>query len=226
MNIINIMEEIVSSLVSEVLKKENRIDETKEYFEDICAYVLNRLPAKYVTSERGVLHGLLDAKFAFQQKSDIIMIIYEAMSIIKERRGGNQVHIHLQKGTPNFFLPHLLGEVVEKTTFSKIPGVSITLLYNGMPAQMVSDGWANPFSTNKGTGSYYHFWPKLEENSDFSQQHSFTLFFEHQKCKPVEQRIQLQPVSLTIGKLETKIVPLVLMEMKDGEDGSFLYADD
>ncbi|MBN2436854.1 MAG: late competence development ComFB family protein [Spirochaetes bacterium] len=222
MNIRNMMEGIVSSLVLEVLKKEERLNESKEYFEDICAYVLNRLPAKYVTSDRGILHGILETKFSAQQKSDIIMLVYEAMTIIHERRDKNHKHIHISKGAPNFFFPHLLGEVLEKTTFSKIPGVKVTLLKDKSPVKMVSDGWDNPFHTNDGTGSYYHFWPLFDEESDPLLEQKFLVTFEHEKFKPFEQDIYVRPVSLTSGAIETRIVAVVLLDLKEGEDLSFL----
>jgi competence protein ComFB len=225
MSVKNIMEDIVSSTVEEVLKKENDKNNTLEYREDICAFVLNRINPNYVTSERGILHGLLDSRFLLQQKTDILLLIHEAISVIHERRDHEFKHIDLEKETYTYFFPHILGEVVEESTFSKVDDVKVTLLYQGRPVKMMSDGWNNPFLTNSGTMSYYHFWPVLDEEPDPEKEYEFKLVFEHDKMEGKEYLFTVKPVK-AVNMSASRSIPIMLLTLKEGVDSSFLYAEE
>lgn len=220
MDIRNLMEDIVYCSVEEVLKRENRLTEPTEYIEDICAYVLNRIPAKYVTSERGILHGLLDAKFYLQQKTDVIFLIHEAIDVIRSRRDLEENHISKGSNSRTYYLPHLLGEVVEETTFSKIKDVSVTLFYNGVPARMISDGWNNPFFTNGGTSSYYHFWPDISDVLNPDIDYEFTLEFTHPLFETKEYVFTVHPVA-EYNTTSSHAIPIMLLTLKKGCEDQF-----
>jgi competence protein ComFB len=222
MSIRNIMEDIVNSAIDEVLKKEKDSNDTKEYREDICAFVLNRIPPNYVTSERGILHGLLDSHFLLQQKTDILLLIYEAISVINERRDGGTKHLGDELEKHNIFFPHIIGEVVEESTFSKIDNVKVTLLFDGKMVKMMSDSWENPYFTNKGTNSYYHFWPEFDNEPDVNQEYDFSLLFEHDNLEKYEHTFSVKPVKADNISISCSI-PVVMMKLKDGEDTSFLF---
>ena len=69
MSIKNFMEDIVSNIVNEILLNEDKeIYNNLRHKQDIITYVLNRVPPKYYTSERGLLHGKLESQFTFQQR--------------------------------------------------------------------------------------------------------------------------------------------------------------
>lgn len=224
MSIRNLMEDIVLSTVEEVLKKEKDDNATREYKEDICAFVLNRITPNYVTSERGILHGLLDSRFLLQQKTDILLLIHEAINVIHERRSAEFKHLEMNDHAHDTFFPHIIGEVVEETTFSKIEGVTVTLLFEGLPVQMMSDGWKNPFITNKGTMSYYHFWPFFEQEPDAEKEYEFTLTYEHEKFVSREYSFTVQPVK-AMNMSTSRAIPIMLLAMKEGVDSSFLYEE-
>lgn len=225
MNVRNIMEDIVSAAVEEVLAKEKNLNNSQEYFEDICAYVLNRVPAKYITSERGILHGFLDTKFKFQEKSDILLLTYEAIGYVKARREESEPHIEIGKNSSMLYFPHLLGEIVEETTFSKIAGVKVTLLYNGEPMEMVTGGWSNPFITRTGTQSYYHFWPQYPKSCSSKDGCDLKIKFEHEHCITREQVITVKPYDNN-ARISSQAIPIVLLQLKPGADSSFLYNED
>ncbi len=222
MSIKNLMEDIVYNVVNTVLKNEKGQVNEDLNVDDLVAYVLNRIPPKYITSERGMLHGKLEAKFLMQQKTDILFLIYEAIETVNKRRNteiGTIKNIQ-DKGGNNF--PHIVGEVLEETTFSIISDVEITLISNGKPVEMIDQSWKNPYNTSKATMGYYHFWPKFDESSmNTGNEVPFQILFSHPKFNKKEVDLKLKTVEdIDMGK--SYVVPIVLFQAKDDTDLEFL----
>ena len=223
MSIKNLMEDVVHSTIEELLKEEKYFSGADKFKQDIEAYVLNRIPPKYITSERGILHGKLEARFLFQQKSDIIFLVHEALGVIKGRRETPSSGIQDSLTARHLFFPHILGEVLEETTFSVIQDVEVTLLFQGAPAKMIDTSWANPYCTNKGTLGYYHFWPDVNPDiMDVLDDVPFTIRFHHPKFHQKDIEISV-PVLKDARITQSRPVPLALLELHEGEDISFLY---
>jgi competence protein ComFB len=217
----NLMEDIVSALVSEVLSKiGGNSDEFNK--DDIVTYVLNRIPPKYYTSERGILHGKIESQFIFQQKTDVLLLTHEAIKTIGKRRSSELLDTD-DKGTKEFFLPHILGEVLEETTLSVVPDVRITLLFEDMPAEMIEPSWKNPYITNKATKGFFHFWPALSDDTGKFKPGSlkFSLICEHPQLE--EKRINFE-IDAVVSKNAYKsyVLPMILMEKIEGADLSFI----
>ena len=115
MSVKNIMEDVVFSAVDRVLKEEGAFKDMSKHKNDITAYVLNRVPPKYVTSERGVLHSKLESRFFVQQKTDIFLLIHEAVDIIGSRRNTSTIDFDGIKKKEKIFSPHLIGEESSST---------------------------------------------------------------------------------------------------------------
>ncbi len=219
----NIMEDIVAASVDELLENSDRLKELSEYRNNIIAYVLNRVQPRYVTSERGIIHSRLESRYIFQQKADILMLIHEAAELISSRRVSQKKDTPTIVQSQDIFFPHIMGEVLEETTFSVIAGVNVSLLLNGKPTKMIDEGWNNPYSTAKATNGYYHFWPDFDpEHMDENSEYSFTLEFSHPKCDTRSTKVDLKPVN-DINFYKSKFVPLTLLTVKEGIDISFLY---
>jgi competence protein ComFB len=222
----NLMEDIVESLVEEVLAKTSKDEDGNVviYKDDVVTYVLNRIPPKYYTSERGILHGKLDSQFVFQQKTDILLLTHEAINTIKKRRS-SELPASGEKKQKGFFLPHILGEILEETTFSIIPKVTVTLLYKNKPAEMIDKNWKNPYVTNKSTKGFFHFWPELhnpeKEIKKGGREIPFAILCTHPKFN--EKKIEFN-LALVEGQNAYKsfIMPMILMEKLEGVDLSFL----
>lgn len=216
------MEDIVTSVVREVLKKDKDIPKAEIYEQDIIAYVLNRVPARYITSERGIIHGKLESRFKFQQRTDILFLIQEAIQNIQSRRASSPSSVEELAGRVRM-LPHIMGEVLEETTFSIIPGVEVTLLYKGKPAAMIDESWTNPYTTNKATKGYFHFWPEFAAKAmDEKKDIPFTITFTHPKFTGKQVELSLR-VPESTNLYESRIIPITLMQIKEGVDISFLY---
>jgi competence protein ComFB len=222
MAIKNLMEDIVSALVDEVLSKtakNNPEIQSDVYKEDIISYVLNRVQPKYYTSERGILHGKLECQFVFQHKTDILLFTHEAISTIKSRRT-TEISASAKENNKELFLPHILGEILEDSSFLIIPGVQVTLLYKGKPAQMIDDSWKNPYITNKATEGFFHFWPKLpdgEKKKGKNTKVSFAALFNHPKLTEKKIEFELEVVN-DQNAYRSFIMPMVLLQKLDGVD--------
>jgi competence protein ComFB len=224
MSVRNIMEDVVASTIDEIIRDEKYFSGIDQYKQDIAAYVLNRIPPRYITSERGILHGKLEARFLFQQKTDIIFLIHEALEVIKNRRDiptSPDLSQNLQ--SRDYFFPHIIGEVLEETTFSIIPEVEVTLFYNGSSAKMMDPSWDNPYKTGRGTLGYYHFWPDVDiENMDITKDINFTIRFRHPNF--IDKDMDIQVTALPIINLaHSRPVQIALLHLKESTDISFLY---
>ncbi len=213
----NLMEDITRAAVEEVLKKDNELTQVNSNVDDIAAYVLNRVPPKYVTSERGMLHGKLQARLATQQKTDVFMLIYEAIEVIKKRRNKDEETGHSKFADSELKrFPHIIGQVLEETTFSVIPNVEINLYFGNTICAMVDSDWKNPYKTNKATMGYYHFWPAYNEKvMGSSSKYKFRLEFSHELLGKKDFEFELDFDSPT-GIGMSYIIPIVLLQPKPG----------
>jgi competence protein ComFB len=215
----NLMKDIVISTLDEVLKKEAPKDVSSASRDDIIAYVLNRVPPKYVTSERGFLYSILDARYKVQDRIDVLFLIYEAIYKILNRRDPAVAARVMTLPESTAYLPHIVGQVLEESSLSVIPDVEVTLMFGHAPAAMVDSDWENPYRTNVATKGHYHFWPKCTDGTMKAQTAiPFKLIFRHPHCAD-------QSCDLTLdvsGKSDfgvSHFIPIVLMKAKDeGKD--------
>lgn len=219
----NLMEDVVSSVVKEVLKRDGAKTGAGKHEQDIVAYVLNRVPARYITSERGVIHGKLESRFTFQQRTDILFLIQEAITHVSTRRDSSPHSDYGELSKKSLLLPHIMGEVLEETTFSIIPDVEVSLLYKDKTAKMIDKGWVNPYITNRSTKGYYHFWPEFAEGEmDPKNEVQLKIVFNHPKFNKKEIDFTIKVLE-NISLYESKIIPIALMQIKENVDISFLY---
>jgi len=216
MAITNLMHEIVINILDEVLKKESNREITENNRDDIIAYVLNRVPPRYVTSERGLLYGILDARYQVQQQVDILLLIYEAINKVVTRRDPANDHKDRLRLDKSSFLPHIVGQVLEEESLSIIADVEVTLMFGKAKASMVDSDWDNPYVTNTATKGHFHFWPKyIKSSMGKKSKADFKIIFRHPQY--VEKKISL---SLDIIKKSdfgrSQFIPTVLMKSREG----------
>ena len=82
----NIMVDIVSDLVDQILKSKQAICKCKKCREDIIAYVLSRIPAKYVTTETGAIATIIENTKVESEANIIRQIIKSIEKIGKNPR--------------------------------------------------------------------------------------------------------------------------------------------
>lgn len=217
----NLMEDIVLVSLDEVLKNEKDSEFLRAGRDDILAYVLNRVPPKYATGERGILHGKIESRFEIQQKTDIFLLIYEAVGLFKNRRSSGNTFENVKNSNCFKCFPHIIGQVLEETTFSIVPDIKVTLKHNKTIVKMVSNEWSNPYLTNIPTMGYYHFWPEFDIGHANIRSFDFSLVFSHPKFNERTVEIRVEPTdSMEVGI--SKIIPIVLLSLKDGVSSDFL----
>lgn len=222
MEYFNIIEMIVKDIVDDVLARDEKYRSIKYHRNDIIAYVLNRIPPRYVTGERGIIHTRIDPALKYQQHTDMLFLIYEAMELFSKRRP-TEIDDKKDKGEKfSGLMPHILGEVLDESTLSIIPDLKVTLLYNDEPVPMMDQGWKNPYITAKATRGYYHFWPGyIQEKMGGSDTINFKISFQHPKFQ--EYALDLQSkVNRNSNVWSTQSIPMVLMKLKDGVNADFL----
>lgn len=218
----NLMMDIVTNTVGEVMKNDRSVRESGMNAEDVIAYVLNRIPPKYITSERGILHGALDQKYMIQQKMDVLSLIYEAVRDINDRRTSSVISRD-SIGIDHISLPHIIGTILEETTLSIIPDVEVSLLFKGQLTPMLYEEWDNPYRSHKATMGYYHFWPRYDKKT-MGTKPLFTVRFSHPKFQERTEDLQLEvQKGDDLGK--PVIVPIVLLSAKEGVNLDFLYEE-
>jgi hypothetical protein len=164
----------------------------------------------------------MDARFMIQEQVDILMLVYEAIGEVITRRDSEATDRD-DRSDVALHLPHIIGEVLEESTFSIIDCVEITLLFEGKPAEMVDDDWKNPYVTNRATQGYYHFWPRfIEKEMGKESKITFTVKFENTLCKDADIEIDLKAQEKSdMGK--SHVVPVVLLPLKEGVNPDTLY---
>jgi len=225
MEYFNLMEVVVNDIVDEVISHSDNMKDIEYHKTDIMAYVLNRVPARYVTSERGIIHGRIDTRLKFQQHTDILFLIYEAIDVFSNRRKGAHENGSFDSTWKKGLIPHILGEALEEKTLAVIPDVKITLLHEGKPVKMIDENWKNPYMTAAATRGYFHFWPDSDElvKSD-AKSIKFTVKYEHSECEPFEREIEVElNESMEVGKTHT--IKMALLKLKEGADESILVSD-
>ena len=222
MKFFNLVEMIVEDTVDKVLAKEKYPKSINFHRADIIAYVLNRVPPRYVTGERGIIHTRIDPMLKYQEPTDIVFLTYEAIKLFSERRTTDKKSAGVKMEDLSGLMPYLMGELLEETTLSIIPDIEVTLLYNNKPAEMMDKGWKNPYVATTATRGYYHFWPKyIESEMGKKDQVEFTISFSHKKFEPhsikIKTKINKKGVS---DKMQS--IPLVLLKLKEGVPADFL----
>ncbi|MCL1833758.1 MAG: late competence development ComFB family protein, partial [Leptospirales bacterium] len=123
MKLFNLVELVVEDTVDEVLAKEKDAKNIKYHRSDIIAYVLNRVPPRYVTGERGIIHARIDPMLKYQEQTDILFLTYEAIKIFSERRSTDAEFVEVKIEDFSAFMPHLMGDILEESSLSIIPDV-------------------------------------------------------------------------------------------------------
>ena len=221
MEYFNLMELVVRDTVDEILGRDESLKSIKFQRNDIIAYVLNRIVPKYVTSERGIIHTRIENRTKFQEHTDILFLTYEAIDLFLKRRN-SETGTAQQADTRTNLLPYLIGEVLEETTLSIIPGLKVSLLFGDSPAVLMEEGWKNPYEITKATRGYYHFWPEFDgkqmSGKDIIE---FRIMFSHEKFQERAVAVQVKPNTHNeAGKAVS--VPLVLLTLKEGVSPDFL----
>lgn len=219
MGIFNIMEDKIKAAVADILEKSRDRHILVNYTEDIIAYVLNRVPSRYISSERGFMHTEINYAINTQLQADIKFCVHDAIRTLTNRRqAGEHSNFYEEISKKHYYFPFIIGEVLEESTFSVIPGIEVQLVYNDQPVSMIDDAWINPYFTCKATRGFYLFWPDfIREEMDPFGDNIFKAVFRHKKFNKKEIAFKLRAME-EYDYNKSKVIPLTLMRLKKGEE--------
>jgi competence protein ComFB len=165
MEIHNVMEELVASVVDRVARDDAESADSRYQYDDasrvdaVC-YILNRIPPRYVSSGRGYAHITKELRQDQQLEIDVVRLAHEALHRVNavRRYYGDSPVQHPVVG-PCFNFGTVKGRLLDGACFSPISDVEVTLLRNGKPAEMYDSRWPNPYRIPSQAPGTFLFWP-------------------------------------------------------------------
>lgn len=147
---------------------------------DAVAYVLNRIPPKYVVSGRGVVYTNINIRES-QILADIDAIGLEGIRIVNSVQRPNHIakrEKKSQQNVPVFNFPIFTGDVFDGLTFEPLIGAEIKLTSNGKLVEMQDYTWPNPCTTYQSTKGNYSFWLKPIQTEKEKETKTFNFSIE------------------------------------------------
>jgi hypothetical protein len=205
MELRNSLEGIVDGILDELLKSRHNICKCEKCILDMKAYALNRLPPKYIVSERGMIHSEMDNQVDYQFNADIIAIVSTAVETVTAKTRPGYYHYNyksrvksLEEKTEDYYfnLYHLIGAVYLNQKFDPAEGAKITLMDGeGKIVPMAEESWTNPYVTHCATLGLYAFWPapiKSRYKKETAGLFRFRLTYELDGYKTKEKLLQFR----------------------------------
>lgn len=209
MRLKNYNEDLVLETVKIVLKDRPDIQATRSFLLDVAAYALNRIPPKYITSERGFTREFIQANNGNGEESErlvsiieLITLVNRAVDVVAGRRRDNaparsrrrelllkDMDLHL---TYFYNMPHIFGRIVDAADGKPVIAVEATLWINEHVSIPAEPGWRNPYTTNEQTRGYFSFWPQVEMGDADAIRVDMRIAFSHGGYTPFTFRKTLK----------------------------------
>ncbi len=214
MKLKNYQEDLVLYVADIVIKDRPDIEAGENLLHDVAAYTLNRLPPRYIMSERGFTrlaadHWVdADSEDGLASLVEVLILVNKAIDIIKSRRKPKEAAAELRCTEEEDLLdvrkywhnlPYLIGRVLDKNTKKPVLDASVRVFINGKPAEPAEQGWLNPYHTNAGTKGFYSFLPKPIRSRSKNRKFVLGLTIEH----PHYEAVTVKQTIDTAGELTT-----------------------
>jgi competence protein ComFB len=214
MKLKNYQEDLVLYVADIVIKDRPDVVADKDLLHDVAAYTLNRLPPRYIMSERGFTRLAVDHLVDTDNEDglaslvEVLILVNKAIDTVKSRRKAEKPARATERPpemeVPDVRkywhnLPYLIGRVLDKKTKEPVMDANVHVIIDGQLAEPAERGWLNPYCTNAGTKGFYSFLPKPILSRSKTKAFTLQLSIQHQRYKPakVEQKIE------TVGELTT-----------------------
>lgn len=230
MQLRNYQEEIVLALIPLVL--EDRASDASDvpFVHDVAAYVLNRLPPRYIMSERGLTRiaaeqWLLDAEEAPERSRDredpalvgmvqLLILINKAVQVVDSRRHSSpRRKAPATKTKPSIeadgslwhSFPQIVGRLVDARAKAPVLGATVTLTAGKLGVLPSERGWSNPCQTNNGTKGYFSLWPRAFQHEAVTRTLTLRFTVEHPDYEPCEREVKYRSHGEIIGGGELRL---------------------
>ena len=170
MRLKNYNEDLVLDTVKIVLRDRKDMKPTRSFLLDVAAYALNRIPPKYITSERGFTRefiqpeggGVEDGERLFTI-IELIALVNRAIEVVARRRRNHKPRPAARSApaealdevplrlTYFYNMPHIFGRVVDAKDGRPVIAAEATLWINDSVSVQAEPGWQNPYRTNEQT---------------------------------------------------------------------------
>ncbi len=181
MKLKNYQEDVVLRAIEIALEEEPDLLRDEDFVKDVAAYVLNRVPARYVMSERGFLRLALEHLEEDQQEKslanviELMMLVNRGVDLVRGRRSESPSNsVRSDSGFPGadggtieyvHNYPQIIGRVIDEQNGEPVYGATVTLLLDGRVAPPAASGWQNPYVTRLQTRGHFSFWPQASRNT-------------------------------------------------------------
>ncbi|MBN1836165.1 MAG: late competence development ComFB family protein [Spirochaetales bacterium] len=210
MKLKNYQEDLVLYVADLVLQDQPDIDRSESFLHDVAAYTLNRLPPRYIQSERGFTRLAVDHWIdgndgeGLASLVEVLLLVHKAIETIRTRRrngqgGQTRSGAKEDEGPPDALgywhnLPYLIGRVVDADTRQPLPEVSVSVLLDGEPAEGAEGSWQNPYRTSQATKGFFSFLPRPDHSRAKTKDFALRIVLEHPEYEPValERTLQTQ----------------------------------
>jgi len=209
MRLKNYNEDLVLDTVKIVLKDRSDVRSTRSFILDVAAYVLNRIPPKYITSERGFTREFVQAGNGNGEGHRLVNVIElithvnRAIEVVARRRrdgaparGKRSPAAASDNGASRltyfYNMPHIFGRIVDAGNGKPVISAKATLWINDKVAPPAETGWRNPYLTNEQTSGYFSFWPQVESGETDAMRVQLRIGFQHEKYEPLTFRRSLK----------------------------------
>jgi competence protein ComFB len=211
MRLKNYNEDLVLETAKIVLKDRTDIHSTRAFILDVAAYALNRIPPKYITSERGFTHEFVQPGNGNGEEADrllnvieLITLVNRAVEVVARRRHdtapaqprrpqsaaeSDEAPLRI---TYFYNMPHIFGRVVDAGDGKPIIAAEATLWINDRMSVPAESGWHNPYTTNEQTRGYFSFWPQVEMGESESMRVELRIGFAHGGHHPLSYKKTLK----------------------------------
>ncbi len=221
MQLKNYQEDLVLHVIQIALEDRPEIRADEAFVHDVASYTLNRIPPRYIQSERGftrlaVAH-LCDSDSPNGELAgmiEMLLLVNRAIDIVRSRRenavsevpgdgdGIPAAQARASAAELGFWhnFPYLLGRVVDEKTGEPVYGVTVTAFIDGEKSIPAEPGWQNPYRTLQATRGYFSFLPRAVRSGEEKKQFSLSISFEHPRYKPAV----LEKTIRTRGEFEVR----------------------
>lgn len=205
MRLKNYNEDLVLETVKIVLKDRKDIRATRPFLLDVSAYVLNRIPPKYITSERGFTREFIQPEAECGEGGEKLFSIIELITlanravevVARRRRDGARRPARVaaagaagsaDEAAPHltyfYNMPHIFGRIVDARDGSPVIAAEATLWINEKVSVPAEPGWQNPTRTNEQTRGYFSFWPQAEVGEAENLRVDLRISLDHASYRP------------------------------------------
>ncbi len=179
MKLKNYQEDVVLRAIEIALEDSPELLEDEVFVNDVAAYVLNRVPPRYVMSERGFLRLALEhSEDEAHSRSlanviELMILVNQGVELVKSRRdampferaaleGAEGLAHEEDEPTVEFVhnYPQIIGRVVDASDGTPVRGARVTMHIDGDVVPPAAPGWQNPYLTSDQTRGHFSFWPR------------------------------------------------------------------